>query len=352
MRHGSQLDPPNRFDAVHSTPDFEHLEWDDEYLHSRHNRPIQYLADTSQSIVVSNDSPDIPFRYSANPYRGCVHACPYCYARNTHEYLGLNAGLDFETKIFVKHEAPQLLRQFLARPKWQPEPIMFCGVTDCYQPAEREFRLMRGCLEVLHDCRQPTSLITKNALVLRDLELLRDMAASNLVHVNLSITTLDVELARVMEPRTSIPAARLRAVELLADAGVPVRVMIAPIIPGLNDHEAPRIMQAAKDAGARDARYVLLRLPLTVEPVFHEWLHRTQPLKAEKVEQLVRQTRDGRLYRSAWGERQIGSGPIAEQIATMFQVFRHKHGFTDLPPLDCEQFVPPTIPGGQLRLFA
>jgi DNA repair photolyase len=351
MRHGSRLDPPNRFETTHAVPDLEHLEWDTEYLAQRQDRRIEYLPDTSQSLVTSNDSPDIPFRYSVNPYRGCAHGCAYCYARNTHEYLGLNAGLDFETKIFVKHEAPRLFREFLARDEWQPQPIMFCGVTDCYQPAERKYLLMRGCLEVASTCSQPLGIITKNALVLRDLDVLADLAARRLVHVNLSINSLDPELARTMEPRTSIPAARLRAVELLTKAGVPVRVMVAPLIPGLNDHEAPTVMQAAKDAGALDARYVLLRLPLTVEPVFREWLHRTQPLAAEKVEGQIRQTRSGQMYRSGWSERQRGVGQIADQIAAMFQVFRQKNGFGDLPELDCSQFVPPVSRNGQRRLF-
>jgi DNA repair photolyase len=346
MRHGSQLDPPN-----HAVPDFEHLEWDVESLQQREDRPVQYFADTSKSIVVENDSPDIPFRYSVNPYRGCVHACSYCYARPTHEYLGLNSGLDFETRIFVKQDAPELFREFLSRDAWQPEPIIFSGVTDCYQPAEREFRLTRGCLEVAAACGQPVSIITKNALVVRDLPLLAEMAARRLVHVNLSITSLDPELARVMEPRTSIPAARLRAVETLVKAGVPVRVMVAPLIPGLNDHEAPAVMKAARDAGAGDARYTLLRLPLTVEPVFREWLRRTQPLKADKVEGLIRGTRGGRLNDSTWGRRMRGTGEIADQISRMFRVFREKLGFGDLPRLDCSQFQPATPKSGQMRLF-
>lgn len=351
MRHGSKLDPPNRFDNAHTVPDLEQLAWDVEYLQERDDRPIQYLADTSKSIVVANDSPDIPFRYSVNPYRGCVHGCSYCYARPYHEYLGLNAGLDFETKIFVKHDAPALLRDFLSRDSWRPEPIIFCGVTDCYQPAEREFQLTRQCLEVAHACGQPISIITKNALVLRDIHWLSEMASRRLTHVNISITTLDPELARVMEPRTSIPAARLRAVETLTKAGVPVRVMVAPIIPGLNDHEAPAVMKAASDAGAADARYTLLRLPLTVEPVFQEWLRRTQPNKADKIENLVRQTHKGQLNESTWGSRMVGSGEIAEQIKSMFSVFRHKFGFTDLPPLDSAQFQPAIARSGQRRLF-
>lgn len=351
MRHGSNLDPPNRFNKSHPVPDFEHLEWDDEYLRQMEDRPIQYLADTSRSIVVENDSPDIPFRYSVNPYRGCVHACSYCYARPYHEYLGLNAGLDFETKIFVKHDAARLFREFLARDSWRPEPIIFSGVTDCYQPAERKFRLTRQCLEVARECHQPISIITKNALVLRDVHLLSEMASRGLAQVNISITTLDPELARVMEPRTSVPAARLRAVETLAKARVPVRVMVAPIIPGLNDHEAPSVMQSASEAGATDARYTLLRLPLTVEPVFREWLHRTQPLRAEKVESLIRQTRKGKLSDSTWGQRMVGTGEIAEQIKSMFSIFRQKFGFSDLPPLDCQKFRPPLAKGGQRRLF-
>lgn len=351
MRHGSQLDPPNRFEQFHAVPDAEHLEWDTEYLEGRFSRSIEYLTDASQSIVTQNDSPDIHFRYSVNPYRGCAHGCAYCYARNTHEYLGFNAGLDFETKIVVKHDAPRLLREFLARDAWKPEPIIFCGVTDCYQPAEREFRITRGCFEVTRECHQPVSLITKNALVVRDLDLLGDMAARSLAHVNLSVTTLDPQLAREMEPRTSIPAARLRAVETLAKAGVPVRVMMGPVIPGLNDSEIPQVLKAARDAGATDARYVLLRLPITVEPVFLEWLRRTQPLKAERVESLIRQTRGGKLYRSEWGERQRGTGLIAEQIEQLFQTFRKKLGFENLPSLDVSQFVPPRPASGQLRLF-
>lgn len=350
MRHGSRIDPPNRFERVRQTPDLEHLEWDQEYLDERLERAIEYLPDDSQSLVSENDSPDVPFRYSVNPYRGCAHGCSYCYARNSHEYLGLNAGLDFETKILVKHHAPALLREFLARRSWKPEPITFSGVTDCYQPAERRFRLTRGCLEVAAECRQPIGIITKNALVVRDLEILGPMAGMNLVQVNVSITTLDAELARTMEPRTSTPEARLRAVRMLAEAGVPVRVMAAPIIPGLNDHEIPAILTAAKEAGAGAAGYVLLRLPLTVEPVFREWLARTQPLKAEKVENYIRRTRGGKLSESAWGKRMRGAGPIAEQINSLFKVFVRKLDFPGLPPQDCSQFRPPQS-SGQMTLF-
>ncbi|MDA1052191.1 MAG: PA0069 family radical SAM protein [Planctomycetota bacterium] len=352
MRHGSRIDPPNRFERIHGEPDDEHLEWDTEYLDDRQDRRIEYLADSSKSVVSENNSPDVPFRYSLNPYRGCIHACSYCYARPSHEYLGFNAGLDFETKIVVKHDAPELFREFLSKDAWTPEPITFSGVTDCFQPAERRFKLTRRCLEVALECRQPISIVTKNALVLRDLDILQRLAADNLAHVFLSITTLDAQLARDMEPRTSIPSARLRAIETLTDAGIPVGVMVAPIIPGLNDSEVPGILEAAKTAGAMTAGFVLLRLPLTVEPVFKEWLERTQPLKAERVLGRIRETRGGKLNSSAWGERMVGSGEIAEQIKQMFRLFKRKHGLdSKLPPHDCSLFVPPVPKSGQMRLF-
>lgn len=352
MLHGSNLDPPNRFESIRREPDLEHLEWDQEHFRAVANRKIEYIEDASQSIISENTSPDIPFRYSLNPYRGCVHSCAYCYARPGHEYLGLNAGLDFETKIVVKLDAPRLFREFLSKKKWKPEPITFSGVTDCYQPAEREFRLTRQCLEVALECRQPVSIVTKNALVLRDLEILKQLAAKNLVHVYLSITSLDPELARDMEPRTSIPSARLRAVRMLADAAVPVGVMTAPIIPGLNDSEIPRLLEAAKEAGATTANYVLLRLPLTVETVFVEWLERTRPNHAEKVLGRIQQARGGKLNRSAWGERMTGTGLMADQIRTMFRVFRDKHGLdAPMPPHNCDDFRPSTPKSGQMPLF-
>lgn len=352
MRHGSQIDPPNRFEAVHHEPDFEHLEWDQEYLRTLSDRKIEYLTDTSKSIISENDSPDLPFRYSLNPYRGCVHACSYCYARPGHDYLGFNSGLDFETKIVVKHDAPRLFREFLAKDSWKPEPITFSGVTDCYQPAERQFRLTRQCLEVALECRQPISIVTKNALVLRDLPILSQMAERSLVHVFLSITTLDPQLARDMEPRTSIPTAKLRAVEMLAEAGVPVGVMVAPVIPGLNDSEVPSILEAARNAGATTASYILLRIPLTVEPVFVEWLERTQPLKAERVLGRIRDTRDGKMSSSAWGERMIGTGEIADQIKNMFRLFKRKYELDGkLPSQNTAEFRPPIPESGQLRLF-
>lgn len=352
MRHGSRLDPPNRFESIHRETDYEHLEWEEEYLHQLEERRIEYLVDASKSIVSENDSPDIPFRYSLNPYRGCVHACAYCYARNTHEYLGFNAGRDFETKIFVKPRAPELFQSFLAKPGWRAESIMFSGVTDCYQPAERAFQLTRQCLELAWEHRQPIGIVTKNALVTRDLDLLGPMSQAGLAHVFVTLTSLDPELARVMEPRTSIPAARLRAVQRLAEAGVAIGVMVAPIIPGLNDSEIPEILQASAEAGAKTAHSILLRLPQTVEPVFREWLQRTQPDQHDKILGRIRQTRSGHLNSSTWGERMQGTGELAEQIGNLFRVFTKKLGLdADLPPLDSTQFRLPHPPSRQLKLF-
>jgi DNA repair photolyase len=353
MRFGSGIDPPNRFDRVHRESDPDQMEWDLEYQQAlTEGRRVEYVSDTSKSIISENQSPDIPFRYSLNPYRGCRHGCSYCYARPGHEYLGFNAGLDFETKIVVKRDAPALFREFLSRDSWKPEQIAFSGVTDCYQPAEREFRLTRQCLEVAVECQQPVSIVTKNALIVRDLDLLSPLGAASLVHVYLSITTLDAQLAREMEPGTSIPAARLRAIRMLADAGVPVGVMAAPVIPGLNDSEIPSILEAARDAGARSAGYILLRLPLTVEPVFQEWLRRTQPQKADMILGRIRETRGGKLNSSEWGQRMRGEGPIADQIHSIFRLFSRKLGLdTPLSPHNCDLFQPPKPKSGQLRLF-
>ncbi|MBS0207374.1 MAG: PA0069 family radical SAM protein [Planctomycetes bacterium] len=349
---GSQLNPANRFERVRVEADWEHIEGDEETLAEIDRPRPEYLIDQSQSIVTENDSPDIPFRYGVNPYRGCAHGCAYCYARPYHEYLGMNAGLDFETKILIKPDAAALLRKFLARPAWVPEPITFSGVTDCYQPAERKFRLTRGCLEVCHEARQPLGIITKNALVTRDLDLLAPMAALRLVHVAISVTTLDPELARVMEPRTSAPAARLRTVRELTAAGVPTMVMVAPIIPGLNDSEVPAILKAVAEAGALTAAYTVLRLPLTVRPVFLEWLERTRPDSRPRIEALIRASRHGKLNESEFGQRLRGSGPIGEQISQLFKAFRQKHGLTKkLPEYDCTQFLRPEIDDGQRRLF-
>ena len=349
---GSAINPPNRFESRRTENDFEQIEHDDDYFAAAEHPATQYLHDDSQTVVSTNDSPDIPFRYSVNPYRGCAHGCSYCYARPYHEYLGLSAGLDFETKILVKHDAARLFREFLARPAWQPELVMFSGVTDCYQPCERRFQLTRSCLEVALEARQPVAIITKNALVTRDLDILRELAARRLVEVALSITTLDAELARTLEPRTSTPAARLRAIRELSAAGVPVRVMNAPLIPGLNDSDTAAVLAAAAEAGARSAGYTLLRLPHTVRPVFESWLELHAPTKKARVEALIRETRGGQMNDPRFRSRMRGEGPYAAQIAQSFQVFAAKHGLArKSPELDYSQFRRPVVPGGQLSLF-
>jgi DNA repair photolyase len=349
---GAAVQPANPFVPVRLEADLEHVRSDADFLAQLHRRPTEYYPDESQSIVAENESPDVGFRYSINPYRGCSHGCSYCYARPTHEYLGLSAGLDFETKVFVKYGAAELLRDFLARSGWQPETIAFSGVTDCYQPAEREFRITRACVAVAAECRQPIGIITKNALVTRDLDLLQQLAEHNAVCVSLSVTTLDPHLARHMEPRTSSPQARLRALRELSQAGIPTNVMVAPVIPGLTDSEMPSILAAAREAGAKTAGYVLLKLPSTVREVFMDWLRRSYPDRTARIETLIRSTRGGKLNDSQFGRRQVGAGNVAELIADTFRIWTTKLGFADdHPPLNRNAFRPPQPTRGQLRLF-
>ena len=344
---GAAIQPANRFEPLSSEDDFEHFEHEERTGGLR----TEFLSDESKSIISENDSPDVGFRYSLNPYRGCEHGCAYCYARPTHEYYGLSAGLDFESKIFVKHHAPELFREWLARDAWQPEVIIFSGVTDCYQPAERRFRLTRACLEVALEARQPISIISKNALVARDLDLLAQMAERRIAQVGMSVTSLDADLARSMEPRTSSPEARFRTIATLAAAGVPVTAMVAPIVPGLNDSEIPALLEAARDAGAQAAGMVLLRLPLAVRPVFLDWLKRAEPTRAARVKSLIRSTRGGKLNDASFGTRMKGTGQIAQQIRDTFKVFRRKFGLdSPLPELDASNFQPPRV-GRQMRLF-
>lgn len=353
------VSPENRFERITCQTDDEHgcaRDWEglptDRDVVSLPKVPTQFFADRSASIISENDSPDIPFRYSLNPYRGCEHGCAYCYARPTHEWLGMNAGIDFESRILVKQDAPRLLRQALCRPDWQGETVVMSGVTDCYQPAERQFKLTRSCLEVLLEAGQAVGIVTKNSLVTRDRELLAELAARKLVHVSVSVTTLDADLARQLEPRTATPAARLRAIRDLADAQIPVSVMVAPIIPALNDHEIPHILAAARDAGAQAANYVLLRLPLSVFPVFSGWLSTFRPLQAERVLGRIRETREGQVNDARFGSRMRGTGPYAECIRDSFNAFRHKLGLSrSLDPLDTSQFRPPRDPQGQGFLF-
>lgn len=349
---GAQNQPNNPYLATQCEPYWDDIAGDSELIDKLGRPATEYLPDASQSIISQNDSPDIAFRYSLNPYRGCSHGCSYCYARPTHEYLGLSAGLDFETKVMVKHRATQLFRQWLARPAWQPEWIAMSGVTDCYQPIERKLQLTRQCLQVAAECRQPMGIVTKNALVARDLDLLAELAHYNAAQVAVSITTLDADLARSMEPQTSTPAARLRTLRELTAAGVPTQVMVAPVIPGLNDSEIPAILSAARDAGATTASYILLRLPSTVTDVFFGWLQQFYPDRVGKVKTLVQSTRGGEMYQSDFGVRMSGQGEVARQIGQTFQVFAKRFGFAlRSPKLDASHFRPPRVTTGQLRLF-
>jgi DNA repair photolyase len=349
---GSWINPLGRFRRIELSSLPEELAGDSDGDTESRDVATEYFEDDAKSIVSENDSPDIPFRYSLNPYRGCQHGCSYCYARPTHEYLDLGAGLDFESKIFVKRAAPQLFRDFLCRDEWRPEAITLSGVTDCYQGIERQLSLTRGCLEVAREARQPIALITKNALVERDIDLLSEMAAVNVISVAVSLTTLDQKLTRVMEPRTAAPQARLRVIRRLAEAGIPVHVMLAPIIPGLTDSEIPAMLEAAREAGASSASYILLRLPMTVEPVFREWLERALPEQRDRVESRIRSTRGGELYESGYGVRMRGRGELADQIAATFRVFAKKHGLNrPSPPLDATRFRRPVPRTGQRWLF-
>ncbi len=313
---GAAENPAGRFEKFDYVPEAEIWETDD----PRPPRKTQFFKDTSRSVIAYNRSPDIPFEASLNPYRGCEHGCIYCYARPSHEYLGLSAGLDFESKIFVKYDAPRLLRQTLMSRAWRPQTIAISGNTDPYQPAERHFQLTRQCLQVLAEFRNPAGVITKNDLVTRDIDVLRELAAYGAVSVAISITTLDGELARRMEPRAATPQRRLVAIEQLAAAGIPVAVMTAPIIPGLNDHEIPQILTAAAAAGATCAAYVMLRLPHGIKDLFRNWLARHYPERKEKVLNRIRDVRGGKLNNPNFGERMRGEGIYADQVNHMFQL--------------------------------
>lgn len=280
----------------------------------------QFIRDGSRSIIAYNSSPDIGFDASVNPYRGCEHGCAYCYARPTHEYFGFSPGLDFETKILVKEDAPQLLEKELESPKWKPQVVAMSGVTDPYQPVERRLKITRGCLEVFLKFRNPVAIITKNFLVTRDIDILKEMAKWNAARVFISITTLDKQLAAKMEPRTSTPGRRLEAIERLASAGIPTGVMVGPVIPALTDHELIPIITSAATAGAGFASYIVLRLPYAVKTLFEKWLEANYPNRKEKVLNRIRSTRGGKLNDPNFYRRQSGEGIFAEQIAKTFEI--------------------------------
>src|SRR5438094_1850052 len=339
---GAAENPPNRFKQIRyeNDPDVGEFEQPSPTTH--------FLKDTSKSVIATNESPDVGFSASINPYRGCEHGCIYCYARPTHEYLGFSAGLDFESKIMVKTNAPELLRAELESPRWKPQTLVLSGVTDPYQPIERKLRITRSCLEVLAKFRNPVAIITKNRLVARDIDLLCSLAADNAVAVNISVTSLDSNLQRVLEPRTSSPQARLDAIRQLRGAGIPTGVMVAPIIPGLTDHEVPRILDSCAKAGAQFAGYTIVRLLWAVAPLFEHWLEEHFPERKEKVLGRIRDLRGNRLNNSQWHARMTGQGIFAEHIASMFAVSCRRNQMCARPKLSSASFQRQTT---QLGLF-
>lgn len=336
---GAGFNPPNRFERLRFASEEEPAE----------RVGTELLRDNSKSVLSESRSPDVPFTYSLNPYRGCEHGCAYCYARPTHEYLGFSAGLDFETKILVKENAPDLLERHLMKASWEPQPIALSGNTDAYQPIERKLELTRRCLQVLQRFRNPVQIITKNALVQRDLDILSDLAEHGAAGAAVSITTLETDLVRKLEPRTSSPQRRLETVRALRGAGVRTTVLIAPVIPGLNDHEIPKIVEACAEAGAERVGYILVRLPLTVAPLFEDWLERNFPDRKRKVLHKLEELRGGRLNDPRFGHRMRGTGPLADHIRTVFQVSARRHGVEGpAPPLSAAAF---RRPGEQTSLF-
>jgi DNA repair photolyase len=318
---GAAQNPPNRFEKIHLE-----LDPDTECESEPRTLRTEFYHDATQTFITRNNSPDVGFETSINPYRGCEHGCIYCFARPTHEYLGFSAGLDFESKIMVKLDGPELLREELSSPKWKPQTIVMSGVTDCYQPIERKLELTRRCLAVLAEFRNPVAIITKNHLVTRDIDLLADLARHNAAMVNVSITTLDPMLTPKLEPRASLPQFRLDAVRQLSAAGVPVNVMVAPVIPCITDHEMPKILQAAADAGAVSAAFVAVRLPWAVAGLFENWVERHFPDRKEKVLNRIRSMRGGKLNDPNFGSRMQGRGIFGEQMEKIFEVGCRKAG--------------------------
>ena len=319
---GAGFNPLNRFEKI----EFEIAE---EEIGNQKKPKTVFYKDTSKSILTFNDSPDTGFEFGINPYRGCEHGCIYCYARPSHEFLGLSAGIDFETQIFVKDNAPELLRNELGKKKWEPQTIAISGNTDCYQPAEKHFKLTRKCLEVLRDFRNPVGIITKNHLVTRDIDILRELASFNAALAVISVTTLDTELAGIMEPRTSRPFLRLKAIEELSEAGIPVMVLVAPVIPGLTDHEIPEIIKSSANAGAERAAYVMLRLPYAVKDLFSVWIDTHYPHRKNKILNRIKSVRKGKLNSAEFGKRMTGEGIFADQVKDMFKLACRKNGLTN-----------------------
>ena len=349
---GAVISPDGRFDAWRREAADDGW-WNDE--DDAASMATELIVDSAKSVITYNSSPDIPYDRSINPYRGCEHGCAYCFARPSHAFLGLSPGLDFETKIAYKADAADCLRKELAKPGYVCRPVALGINTDAWQPVERRLRVTRGILEVLAEAGHPLTIVTKSALILRELDLLAELAQAGRVHVAVSITTLDAGLARAMEPRAPSAQRRLAVIAALAAAGIPTAVMVAPLIPALSDHELERILAAAREAGASSAGYILLRLPHEVKPLFRAWLDSPRPGRAEHVYSLMRQLHGGREYDSRFGTRQRGSGPLAEIIAQRFRIATRRLGLdAPSPPLDTTGFRPPPVsasPPPQMTLF-
>jgi DNA repair photolyase len=342
---GAQINTRNKF--LKNERVREHIEGIDDWTDK--NEATQYLVDDAKGIVNKVESPDVTMYYSMNPYQGCEHGCIYCFARNSFEYWGYSAGLDFERKIIVKKNAPDLLRKFLMNPKWECLPLSLSGNTDCYQPAEQKFKLTRALLEVCNEFNQPVGIITKNAAILRDKDLLTEMAGKNLVSVIVSITSLNEELRRAMEPRTTTGKQRLRVIDELSKAGIRSGVMLGPMIPGLNEHEMHDIIKAASEAGASFSAYTFIRLNGAIKLLFHDWLYKNFPDRADKVWHMIEASHGGKVNDSDWGRRMRGSGTVADMVAMQYKKYTAKYGLAhERLALDCSQF---KRPGEQMKLF-
>ncbi|MCO6177264.1 MULTISPECIES: PA0069 family radical SAM protein [Ciceribacter] len=345
---GAGMNPGGRFEPT------ERVAYDDGWTTLEDMPPFrtEVQVEKPRTAITRNESPDIPFDRSVNPYRGCEHGCIYCFARPTHAYMGLSAGLDFESKLFAKPDAPRLLERELAKPGYKPRTIAIGTNTDPYQPIEREWRIMRQVLEVLQKANHPVVIVTKSALITRDIDILAAMAEKGLAKVAISVTTLDRKLARSMEPRASTPTRRLEAIRKLSEAGIPTAVMMAPVIPALNDHEIERVLDSGKAAGASEANYVLLRLPLEVSPLFRDWLLQNYPDRYRHVMSLIRSMRGGKDYDAEFGKRMKGAGPYAWQISRRFEMATKRLGLGRRSmQLRDDLFVPPNGSGVQLSLL-
>ena len=342
---GAQFNTRNKF--LKNEISKEHIEAIDDWIES--DIKTQFIDVMAKSIVNKVDSPDVGMFYSMNPYQGCEHGCIYCYARNSFEYWGYSAGLDFESKILVKRNAPQLLRKFLMNPKWECVPISISGNTDCYQPAEKKFRITRALLEVCTEFNQPAGIITKNAGIMKDKDILQKMAEKRLVSVLITITSLNEDLRRTMEPRTTTANQRLKTIEMLSKAGVQTGVMMGPMIPGLNEHELPAIVRAAANAGASFSAYTFIRLNGAVKLLFHDWLYKNFPDRADKIWHLMEASHNGKVNDSRWGVRMSGEGQVADLVADQYYIYTKKYGLQhERLGLDCSMF---RRPGQQGTLF-